>query len=171
MIVFGPLWLVVVVIAIYYLFLRPYKIIYRVRTRWDPNRFNTAPVPTRSSQQLKERDDALQSEWITYNGRTPPLRLKVRGNSYEGFRRVVRKYIDTIGQDHFDRLAEAERVQFLLPVMAEAYVLDWDGAQYQNGTPMPYSPANLVLLMAGDQHLIAFVKQEAERISPAWPRR
>jgi hypothetical protein len=167
MMVFGPLWFVVAVIAIYFIF--SLLNVYRLRPRWDPNRFNTAPLPTRSAEQLKARDDASESHWVTYNGRTPPLRLKVRGNSYEGFRRVCRKYIDSIGQDHFDRLAEADRVQFMLPVMAEAHVLDWDGAQYQNGTPMPYSPANLALFMAEDQHLIAFVAQEGGRISPRWP--
>jgi hypothetical protein len=62
-------------------------------------------------------------------------------------------------------------MQFLLPVIAEAYAIEWEGAQYQNGAPMPYSPANLALFMAGDQHLIAFVSQKAERISPPWPTR
>ena len=72
--------------------------------------------------------------------RAPPLRLKLRGNSYEGFRRVTRKYIDRTGQDHFERLSDAQRMQFLLPVIAEAYVIEWEGAQYQNGAPLPYSP-------------------------------
>jgi hypothetical protein len=89
----------------------------------------------------------------------------------KGFRRVIRKYIDRTGQHHFERLPDADRLQFLLPVIAEAYVMELEGAQYRNGEPMPYSPANLALFMAGDQHLTAFVEQEADRLSPPWPTR
>lgn len=138
---------------------------------FDPNRFNAAPLPKRTDEEIKARDDALQTEWVTYNGHTPPLRLKLRGNSYEGFRRVSRKYIDRIGQDHFEHLSDAERAQFMHLLIAEAYVIEWDGAQYPNGAPMPYSPAGLALFLAADQHLIAFVQHEAERISPPWPTR
>jgi hypothetical protein len=84
---------------------------------------------------------------------------------------VIRKYTDRMGQDHFDRLSDAERMQFMPLFIAEAYVIEWEGAQYQNGAPMPYSPANLALFMAGDEPLIAFVQQEAERIGPPWPIR
>ena len=108
---------------------------------------------------------------MTYNGATPPLRLHVRGQTYEGFRRVIRKYIDRIGQDHFDQLSQQQKEEFLLPVVAEAYVSDWEGAQYPNGNAMPFSPANLAIMMAKDPHLGAFVESEAERISPPWPTR
>jgi hypothetical protein len=136
---------------------------------FDPNRFNTAPLPKRTDEEIKAHDETLQMEWVTYNGRTPPLRLKLRGNTYEGFRRVIRKYIDIVGQDHFDGLSHAERMQLMPLFIAEAYVIEWEGAQYPNGAPMPYSPANLALFMAGDQHLIVFADQESQRISPPWP--
>jgi len=174
MIVFGPLWFVVVVMAIY--FVLRIAVVSRnsgpqPTEAFDPNRFNTVPLPKRTVTELKAHVDALRTEWVTYNGRTPPLRLKLRGNSYEDFRRRSQNYIDRIGQDHFERLSDAQLMQFLLPVIAEAYVVEWEGAQYQNGAPMPYCPDNLALFMAGDQHLMAFVKQEAERISPPWPTR
>ncbi len=138
---------------------------------FDANRRNMAPLPTRTAEELKRHDDSLQTEWVTYNGYTPPLRLKVRGNSYKGVRGSMRKYIDRIGQDHYERLSDAERAQFMRPELAESHVLEWEGAQYQNGAPMPFSPANLALFMAAAQHLVAFVQQEAERISPSWPTR
>src|SRR5580693_8555600 len=84
------------------------------------------------------------------------------------FRRVIRKYIDRIGQDHFDQLSQQQKEEFLLPVVAEAYVSDWEGAQYPNGNAMPFSPANLAIMMAKDPHLGALVESEAERISPPW---
>lgn len=52
--------------------------------------------------------------------------------------------------------------------MAEAYVLDWEGATYPNGAPMLYSPENLAAFMATDPHLVAFIRQEAHRLSPKW---
>ena len=136
---------------------------------FDPNRFNTSPLPQRTQTELEQIVSSMQTEWVTYAGATPPLRLRVRGQSYEGFRRVIRKYIDLKGQDHFDRLSQEQKMEFLLPVIADAYVSDWEGAQYPNGNAMPFSPANLAIMMAKDPHLGAFVKSEAERISPPWP--
>jgi hypothetical protein len=138
---------------------------------FDPNRFNTSPLPRRTQKELEQIENSMQTEWVTYNGATPPLRLHVRGQTYEGFRRVIRKYIDRIGQDHFDQLSQQQKEEFLLPVVAEAYVSDWEGAQYPNGNAMPFSPANLAIMMTKDPHLGAFVESEAERISPPWPTR
>jgi hypothetical protein len=138
---------------------------------FDPNRFNTSPLPKRTQKELEQIQNSMRTEWVTYGGATPPLRLHVRGQSYEGFRRVTRKYIDLTGQDNFDRLSQQQKVEFLLPVMAEAYVSDWEGAQYSNGSAMPFSPANLAIMMAKDPHFGAFVQSEAERLSPPWPTR
>jgi hypothetical protein len=138
---------------------------------FDAKRFNTSPLPPRSQKELEQIQKSMRTEWVTYGGATPPLRLHVRGQSYEGFRRVVRKYIDLTGQDRFDRLSQQQKEEFLLPVMAEAYVSDWEGAQYPNANPMPFSPANLAIMMAKDPHLGAFVQSEAERISPPWSTR
>jgi hypothetical protein len=166
MIVFGPLWFVIAVVAIYFVVRIARAPARRSPGPFDPTHFNTARLPRRTYAELKG-----QTEWVTYNGRTPSLRLRVRGNSYEGFRRVVRKHIDRVGQDYFEQLSAAERMQFLLQAIAEAYVIEWEGAEYPNGGPMPFSPANLALFMAGDQHLTAFVNQEADRLSPPWPTR
>jgi hypothetical protein len=138
---------------------------------FDPNHFNTSPLPRRTQNELKQIQNSMRTEWVTYGGATPPLRLHVRGQSYEGFRRVTRKYIDLTGQDNFDRLSQQQQVEFLIPVIAEAYVLAWEGAQYSNGNEMPFSPANLAIMMAKDPHFGAFVQSEAERLSPPWPTR
>jgi hypothetical protein len=74
-------------------------------------------------------------------------------------------------QDYFDQLSQQQKEEFLLPVVADAYVSNWEGAQYPNGNAMPFSPANLAIMMAKDHHLGAFVQSEAERISPRWPTR
>jgi hypothetical protein len=138
---------------------------------FDPNRFNTSPLPKRTQNELEQLQNPMRTEWVAYGGATPPLRLHVRGQSYEGFRRVTRKHIDLTGQDNFDRLSQQQKVEFLLPVIAEAYVLDWEGAQYANGNAMPFSPANLAIMMAKDPHFGAFVQSAAERLSPPWPTR
>jgi hypothetical protein len=138
---------------------------------FDPNRFNTSPLPRRSQRELEQIQNSLQTKWVTYGGATPSLRLHIQGQTYEGFRRVVRKHIDRFGQDNFDQLSQQRKEEFLLPVVAEAYVSDWEGAQYPNGNEMPFSPANLAIMMAQDPHLGAFLQSEAERISPPWPTR
>jgi hypothetical protein len=138
---------------------------------FDPNRFNESPLPQRTQKESEQIQNSMRTDWVTYGGATPPLRLHVRGQSYEGFRRVTRKYIDLTGQDNFDRLSQQQKVEFLLPVIAEAYASDWEGAQYSNGNAIPFSPANLAIMMAKDPHLGAFVQSEAERLSPPWPTR
>jgi hypothetical protein len=140
-------------------------------SKFDPNRFNTAALPKRSSEEIKRQYDSMPSEWITYNGLTPPLRLKVRGQSYESFRRVARKYIDLVGQATFERYSDAQKAEVNNHIIAEAYVTDWEGPQYPDGNPMLYTPANLVILMSKDEHLLPHVTSEAQRISPAWPSR
>ena len=137
------------------------------RRIWGLSEPHLAPhsVPLLSELEAGERG------WVTYGGATPPLRLHIHGQTYEGFRRVVRKHIDRLGQDYFDQLPQQRKEEFLLPVVAEAYVSDWEGAQYPNGNEMPFSPANLAIMMAKDPHLGAFLQSEAERISPPWPTR
>jgi len=56
-------------------------------------------------------------------------------------------------------------------IMAEAYIVDWDGARHSNGNPMRFSPENVAILMGKDEHLQPFISTHAKRISPPWPNR
>jgi hypothetical protein len=134
----------------------------------ETGRREVAPLPARSGQELQQQAESMVVEWVTYPGATPPLRLKIRGATYEMYRRVARKYIDQVGQDNFERLS-MEQIQVVnRSMMAEAYVLDWEGAQYPNGAPKPFLPASLALLLNSDPHLEEFLIHHGERISPKW---
>jgi hypothetical protein len=99
------------------------------------------------------------------------LNRKIRGQTYEGYRRIARKQIDLVGQHNFERLSPAEMSAVNNSVMAEAYVTEWNGAIYPNGGAMPFSTSNLAILMDKDEYLGAFISDEAKRISPPWPQR
>jgi hypothetical protein len=133
------------------------------------DRFNTAPLPERSASELAEQANALKSEWVTYNGFTPPLKLLIKGQSYESYRRVARSQIKLLGQQNVERLSSEQMADFNRSIVARAYVGDWEGAQYPNGNAMPFSPENLRLLMAKDPYLESFITNEAKRVSPPWP--
>ncbi len=126
------------------------------------------PLPERSSSEVDEMFGWTAANWVEYPGRTPPLRLKIRGLSEELFRRVARKHVGPLGRIWSQRAALELTFRFENLVMAEAYVLDWEGATYPNGAPMLYSPENLAAFMATDPHLVAFIRQEAHRLSPKW---
>jgi hypothetical protein len=136
-----------------------------------PDRYNTAPLPTRSAAELTAQQSALRGDWVTYVGATPPLRLKLQGQSYESYRRVARNHINVIGQERFERMSPSEQVAASALITADAYVKDWDGAAYQNGSPMPFSVKSMATMMLEDPHLMAFVTDEAAKLSPPWPAR
>ena len=54
---------------------------------------------------------------------------------------------------------------FLPDINAQAYVLDWEGAQYPNGNPLPFSPDRLAILMRKDEILRVFVTDEAWKLA------
>ena len=130
-------------------------------------------LPQRAPAEVKAIFDGMPSKWVTYAGATPPLRLHVRGMNYEGLRRVTRKLIDEgVGQHIVDRIPEGQLPQFMAglqpQLVAEAYVLDWDGAQYPNGGAMPFSVANVAARLSADPYLMTFVTDEAHQLSPSW---
>ena len=129
-------------------------------------------LPDRSTGELQTMLDSMPVEWVTYEGMTPPLRLKVRGLTQELYRRFTRAQLDAFGQDTLDKLPMAQKMDVmkgLLPVInATAYVLDWSGAQYPNGNTLPYTPENLATFMRKDEMLRNFVSNEAGRIGPTW---
>jgi len=131
--------------------------------------FNTAPLPQRSANELTKQAMGLKSEWVAYNGSTPPLKLLIQGQTYENYRRIARSQIDLIGQQNMERLSPDQMADFNRSIIARAYVSDWEGAQYPNGSPMPFSPENLTLRMGQDSYLEGFITGEAKRVSPAWP--
>jgi hypothetical protein len=137
--------------------------------RFSADRFNTAPLPAQSAEETAKQLASQPTEWVTYNGMTPPLRLNIRGQSYESYRRVARVHIDVVGQKNMERFSEAQIAGINNLIVADAYVTDWEGAKYPNGNPMPFSPQDLAVLLSKDEHLLAFVSREAKRISPPWP--
>jgi hypothetical protein len=70
------------------------------------------------------------------------------------------------------KLCSAIRRGFSCPnvVIADAYVPGCNGAAYVDGTPMPYSPRVLAAMMRDDPKLSVFIRQQAKRLSPAWPQ-
>jgi hypothetical protein len=107
-------------------------------------------------------------EWLEYPGRTPPLRLHIRGQSYENYRLFARKYLDQLGSG-YALLTPQERHMLSCKTIADAYIADWAGVIYPNGAPIPYSPGEAGLMLAQDEHLFLFVTQNANRLSPEWP--
>jgi len=107
-------------------------------------------------------------EWVTYLGATPPLKLKIRGTTEMMYRQASRKFINLLGQENFERLSNQEKLAAIHAINADIYVLDWEGAFYPNGSPMPFSPSALALLLDKDEHLNVFLSDQVARISPAW---
>lgn len=177
----GAIYVIVSVLFAVYLLLRILKMLgggsanaappSRSSEKFDPNRFNTAPLPERSAAELESQKNDLKSEWVTYQGATPPLKLLIQGQSYESYRRVVRSQIDLVGQENVERLPPEALADLNRTILANAYVKDWEGAQYPNGNVMPFTPDNLVVRLSGDPYLETFITGEAKRVSPPWPQR
>jgi hypothetical protein len=136
-----------------------------------PDRYNTAPLPIRSAAEVTAQRSTLREAWVTYNGNTPPLRLMLQGQSDESYRRVARDRINVIGQEQFERMSPSEQEVVSAFIAAEAYVNDWEGAAYPNGSPMPFSVKSMAAMMLEDRHLMAFVTDEAAKLGPPWPSR
>lgn len=127
------------------------------------------PLPGRTPEELAAMQEALPTRWVTYMGSTPPLKLEIRGQDYESYRRVMRKHLDGLSEGARRSLTETILQMLNLHVVADAYVIDWASASYSNGNPMPYSPANLVAKMIADPPLVNFITENARAISPPWP--
>ena len=123
----------------------------------------------RSPEEVQAVSDAMPSEWCSYEGLTPPLRLKIRGQSQENYTRITRQHLDAVGRDAFEFLPDAQKGAFLQRISLVAYVVDWEGACYPNGAPLAFSLDNLAALVAKDELLRAFVMENAHRLSPPWP--
>jgi hypothetical protein len=123
----------------------------------------------KTAEEVQAVSDAMPSEWCVYEGMTPPLRLKIRGQSRENYVRITRQHIGGHGPDSYALLTEAQRNDLNLRITADAYVTDWEGATYPNGNPLPFSLDNLMALIEKDTLLLAFIRDNAHRLSPPWP--
>ncbi|HKZ09222.1 MAG TPA: hypothetical protein VJL61_00785 [Rhodanobacteraceae bacterium] len=129
-------------------------------------------LPHRSDTEINALLASMPTAWVTYEGMTPPLQLKVRGLSHELYRRFTKAKLDAYGRDLLNSLPPSEAIAIaksLLPdVNAAAYVVDWKGAMYPNGKAVPYSPDNMATLMRKDEMLRNFISDEAGKLGPAW---
>lgn len=129
-------------------------------------------LPRRSDEEVKTLLASMPTTWVTYDGITPPLQLQIRGLTQELYRRFTKEQLDAFGRDTLDSLppsAAMEVMKGLLPhINAAAYVLDWRGAKYPNGKPLPYTRDNMASLMRKDDMLRNFVSDEAGKLGPAW---
>jgi len=125
-------------------------------------------LPVASAGVIEALTDT-ETEWVTYPGRTPSLRLKMRGQSMDGYRYILRKVAAAMGVADLSRMPP-ELVQPILELSrATAYVVDWEGVAYPNGEPAPYSARALVEMMEADGMLSTFVTDHSERLSPPLP--
>jgi hypothetical protein len=133
--------------------------------KFHPGPALPAPLPL-TQEEFDRQLASMPVEWVTYMGATPSVRLKIRGVTELMYRQICRKYINMMGQEQFERMPFSEKDAVIRMINSELYVLDWDGAAYPNGNPMPFSPSALMLLLDKDQHLRAFLSDEVARISP-----
>lgn len=127
------------------------------------------PLPMPLTPEEFERTVAsMPVKWVTYEGTTPPLNLKIRGASEEMFVQACRRCVNDIGQDRYDRMTVQERENVVKSVMAGLYVLGWQGARYSNGSEMPFSPPDMTLMLERDPHLVTFLSEQVRQISPSW---
>jgi hypothetical protein len=123
----------------------------------------------RSPEEIKAISDAMPSEWCLYEGMTPPLMIKIRGQSEENYTRIVRQNMGAIGRENFKFLSEAQKDELHKRSCIEAYVINWEGALYPNGHPLPFSVGNLMGLIERDPLIFPFIIDNAHRLSPPWP--
>ena len=76
------------------------------------------------------------------------------------------------GQAMFDAMPTDQARNVLAALnprlIATAYVIDWEGAIYPNGSPMPFTISNIATRLEQDPYLLTFVTDEAHRLSPDW---
>lgn len=143
---------------------------YRVETTISfpsgPETSEQPEIPTPSQAELAARSAAMPSEWVEYPGATPPLKLHVRGQTYETYRLFVRKHLNGVGQEVFEAMSPAMAANFHHTVMADAYVCGWEGAAYPNGAPLAFTPQKLALMLDSDPYLEGFLLETAHRLCP-----
>ena len=130
--------------------------------------FDPAPG-VRTAAEIGAISDTMSSEWCVYEGVTPPLRLKIRGQSLENYARITRLHLDEFGRDSYAALPPQQQAQILSRISADAYVVDWEGALYPNGNPLPFTQQNLMAMIEKDSFLWPFIQEHAHRLSPPWP--
>jgi hypothetical protein len=126
------------------------------------------PLEDLTKQQVEEKLASMPTEWITYMGSTPPLELKVRGVTEDLYRRFTKAKADAFGRDTLERMSRQEQMALVMnwtpEIMARAYVIDWRGAVYPNGNPMPFDPAQLAVMTKRDEFLGNFIAQTTDRL-------
>lgn len=168
----GILSILVSVAFLIYLLLR----IERMTTR-SRSTVASAPTPSRASDlpdlseaEIQTQLATMPTKWVSYEGMTPPLKLRIRGLNRDLYRLLTRAEFERHGYGNPETLSRdvlVKVVEQLHPIInANNLVVDWNGAQYPNGNPMPYSPDNLVILMRKDPFLSNFIAEEAGKLGP-----
>jgi hypothetical protein len=167
----GVLSALVSVAFLVYLLLRISKMVGGTRTV-STNRpeGDSTTFPKRSEAEIDSLLASMPTAWVVYDGMTPALNLKIRGMTEELYRRFTSRALDDYGRQVLNSLPYQEMMAVaasLLPsINAEAYVVEWNGAQYPNGNPLPATVDNLAMLIRNDEMLRNFISNEAERLSP-----
>ena len=159
------------VVFLIYLLLRISRIVggtTRAKAAFRPSS-NSPELWEKGQAEIQSLLDAMPTAWVTYDGMTPPLKLKIRGLSGDLYQTFVHSHLDAYGREGLASMPyqdQVETMKNLRPTInAEAYVLDWSGAQYPNGKPLPFSPDNLASFMRKDEMLTNFISDETGRLA------
>lgn len=139
MFVIGPLWFVATVMVAYicYLYLRPRTVVTVI-----PNR--NGPAAT---------------EWVTYTGVSPPLRLKICFAGSEAYRHAIAQSVTSMGCTAIEQLTEEQEAVLGVRAFASTFVVDWEMVG------RPYVSSVMAEMLAADVNLFRFLFNEVKRRS------
>ena len=109
----GILSVAVSVVFLVYLLLRISGMVGGTTTRTTivEERYDHRPkLSDLSEAEIQSQYAMMPTDWVIYQGMSPPLQLKVRGLTEELYRRVMRRHLDAFGQDTLERMPMPEKL-------------------------------------------------------------
>ena len=97
------------------------------------------------------------TEWVSYTGIAPPLRLKLCFAGTEAFRRAMKQSITSMGCTAIEQLTEEQEAVLGIRAMASTFIVDWEMAG------RPYESSIMAEMLAADVNLMRFVFNEVKR--------
>jgi hypothetical protein len=135
--VFGPIWFVAIV-----------TLLYIVVTHLPSRHLVTQMTPF-----------VPKTAWITYDGVTPPLRLKLCLAGSTPYNAALATYTKAYGANSPEQLSNEDKQRVIALALSAVFIVDWD----KGGCP--YRPLDMAEILLSDPTLIFFVSDSMKQIA------